>query len=321
MEYNGGMNILLYGAGAVGLGLASCLLKSGEQVDLIGRRETVDALQQNGLQRTGLFGDFTAAPESFGAYASIKELPPTDYDCILVCTKSFDTLTAAQQIAGMPLLNNASSPIVLCQNGWGNAEIFAETFPKDRIKSARVITGFRRPQKHQVDITVHADAIHLGSLFSGDVSGLAPLSAAIDAGGIPCQVTSTVSQDLWAKMLYNCMLNGLSTVFDVPYGVLGESPHTRELMENIAHEVYAVMTAAGYATHWTSAEDYIDTFYKHQLPPTTSHEPSMLQDIRAGKQTEIDALNGAVMQLGQKHNLPVPYNIAIYRIIKFMENQ
>ncbi len=321
MEYNGGMNILLYGAGAVGLGLASCLLKSGEQVDLLGRRETVDALQQNGLQRTGLFGDFTAAPESFGAYASIKELPPADYDCILVCTKSFDTLTAAQQIAGMPLLNNASSPIVLCQNGWGNAEIFAETFPKDRIKSARVITGFRRPQKHQVDITVHADAIHLGSLFSGDVSGLAPLSAAIDAGGIPCQVTSTVSQDLWAKMLYNCMLNGLSTVFDVPYGVLGESPHTRELMENIAHEVYAVMTAAGYATHWTSAEDYIDTFYKHQLPPTTSHEPSMLQDIRAGKQTEIDALNGAVMQLGQKHNLPVPYNIAIYRIIKFMENQ
>ncbi len=321
MEYNGGMNILLYGAGAVGLGLASCLLKSGEHVDLIGRRETVDALQQNGLQRTGLFGDFTAAPESFGAYASIKELPPTDYDCILVCTKSFDTLTAAQQIAGMPLLNNASSPIVLCQNGWGNAEIFAETFPKDRIKSARVITGFRRPQKHQVDITVHADAIHLGSLFSGNVFGLAPLSAAIDAGGIPCQVTSTVSQDLWAKMLYNCMLNGLSTVFDVPYGVLGESPHTRELMENIAHEVYAVMTAAGYATHWTSAEDYIDTFYKHQLPPTTSHEPSMLQDIRAGKQTEIDALNGAVMQLGQKHNLPVPYNIAIYRIIKFMENQ
>ncbi|TDJ52699.1 MAG: 2-dehydropantoate 2-reductase [Nitrospina sp.] len=315
------MNILLYGAGAVGLGLASCLLKSGEQADLIGRRETVDALKQNGLQRTGLFGDFTAAPESFGAYASLTELPPTDYDCILVCTKSFDTLTAAQQIAGMPLLNNASSPIVLCQNGWGNAEIFAETFPKDRIKSARVITGFRRPQKHQVDITVHADAIHLGSLFSGDVSGLAPLSAAIDAGGIPCQVTPTVSQDLWAKMLYNCMLNGLSTVFDVPYGVLGESPHTRELMENIAHEVYAVMTAAGYATHWASAEDYIDTFYKHQLPPTTSHEPSMLQDIRAGKQTEIDALNGAVMQLGQKHNLPVPYNIAIYRIIKFMENQ
>ncbi|MCZ6513523.1 MAG: 2-dehydropantoate 2-reductase [Nitrospinae bacterium] len=315
------MQILLYGAGAVGLGLASCLLKSGEQVDLIGRKDTVDALQHNGLQRTGLFGDFQAPPASFGAYVSLRELPKTHYNFILVCTKSFDTRTAAQQIAGIPFLNNASGPIVLCQNGWGNAEIFAEHFPKERIKSGRVITGFRRPHKHQVDITVHADPIHLGSLFDDDVSGLEKLSAAIDAGGIPCAVTPTVSRDLWAKMLYNCMLNGWSTVFDVPYGVLGESSHTRELMAAIAHEVYAVMTAAGYDTHWASAGDYIDTFYKHQLPPTTSHEPSMLQDIRAGKRTEIDALNGAVVTLGKQHDVPVPANTTLTRMIQFMESR
>lgn len=313
------MNILLYGAGAVGLGLASCLLKSGERVDLIGREETVAALQQNGLQRTGLFGDFTAAPESFGAYTSLSELPEMKYDFILVCTKSFDTRTSAEQIAAIPFLKNTS--IVLCQNGWGNAEIFAEHFPKNRINSGRVITGFRRPHKHQVDITVHADAIHLGSLFDNDVSGLEKLSAAITAGGIPCAMTPAISNDLWAKMLYNCMLNGLSTVFDVPYGVLGESPYTRELMENIAHEVVAVMTAAGYATHWASAEDYIDTFYKHQLPPTYQHEPSMLQDVRAGKRTEIDALNGAVVALGQQHAIPTPANTTVTRMIQFMENK
>ena len=151
------MNILLYGAGAVGLGLASCLLKAGERVDLIGREETVSALKSNGLQRTGLFGDYQTTPESFGAYASLKDLPKAEYDFILVCTKSFDTRSAAEQIAGFPLLKNASTPIVLCQNGWGNAEIFAEMFSRDRIKSGRVITGFRRPHKHQVDITVHAD--------------------------------------------------------------------------------------------------------------------------------------------------------------------
>ena len=210
---------------------------------------------------------------------------------------------------------------MLCQNGWGNAEIFAEHFPKDRIKSGRVITGFRRPHKHQVDITVHADAIHLGSLFDDPISGLQRLSSAIDAGGIPCEVTPTVSRDLWAKMLYNCMLNGLSTVFDVPYGVLGESPHTRELMETIAHEVYAVMTAAGYPTHWASAEDYIDTFYKHQLPPTYQHEPSMLQDVRSGKRTEIDALNGAVVSLGKQHGVPTPANTTVTRMIQFMEKR
>jgi len=315
------MNILLYGAGAVGLGLASCLLKAGERVDLIGREESVTALQHNGLQRTGIFGEVTAAPESFGAYTSLNELPQTEYDFLLVCTKSFDTQSAAKEIAGIPFLNNASTPIVLCQNGWGNAEIFAEYFSRNRIKSGRVITGFRRPQKHQVDITVHADAIHLGSLFGHGVSGLENLSAAITAGGIPCEVTPTISKDLWAKMLYNCMLNGLSTVFDVPYGLLGESPHTRELMESIAHEVYAVMTAAGYATHWASAEDYIDIFYKLQLPPTFNHEPSMLQDVRSGKRTEIDALNGAVVSLGKQHGIPTPTNTLVTRMVQFMENK
>jgi 2-dehydropantoate 2-reductase len=315
------MNILLYGAGAVGLGLASCLLKSGQRVDLIGRADTVAALRQNGLERTGLFGNFSAAPKSFGAYASLSELPKNDYDFILVCTKSFDTRTSAEQIAAIPFLINASTPIVLCQNGWGNAEIFAATFPKDCIKSGRVITGFRRPQKHQVDITVHADAIHLGSLFGHGLSGLETLSAAIDAGGIPCEVTPTISKDLWAKMLYNCMLNGLSTVFDVPYGLLGESAHTRELMENIAHEVYAVMTAAEYGTHWKRAEDYIEIFYKLQLPPTYNHEPSMLQDVRSGKRTEIDALNGAVVALGLQHGVATPTNTTVTRMIQFMENR
>jgi len=313
------MNILVYGAGAVGLGLASCLLKNGDKIDLIGRADTVAALQQNGLQRTGMFGDFQAAPESFGAYVFLGDLPETEYDFILVCTKSFDTRTAAKEIAAIPFLKNV--PIVLCQNGWGNAEIFAETFPKDRIKSGRVITGFRRPQKHQVDITVHADPIHLGSLYGHGVSGLETLSAAIGFGGIPCEVTPNISKDLWAKMLYNCMLNGLSTVFNVQYGLLGESPHTRELMENVAHEVYAVMNAAGYTTHWDRAEDYIEIFYKLQLPPTYNHEPSMLQDVRSGKRTEIETLNGAVVALGQEHGIATPTNTTVTRMIQFMENR
>jgi 2-dehydropantoate 2-reductase len=313
------MNILLYGAGAVGLGLASCLLKSGERVDLIGRADTVSALKKNGLERTGLFGNFTATPESFEAHASLNELSQTNYDFILVCTKSFDTRPAAKEIAAIPFLKNV--PVVLCQNGWGNAEIFAETFSKDRIKSGRVITGFRRPHKHQVDITVHADPIHLGSLFGHGVSGLEALSVAIGTGGIPCEVTPTISKDLWAKMLYNCMLNGLSTIHNVPYGLLGESPYTRELMENIAHEVYAVMNAAGYTTHWERAEDYIEIFYKLQLPPTYNHEPSMLQDVRSGKRTEIDALNGAVVALGQQHGIPTPTNTTVTRIVQFMENR
>jgi len=316
------MNILVFGTGAVGLGLASCLIRTGHQVDLIGRAGTVTALRQHGLVQSGIFGEHRIASSEFFAADSLQDLPPKNYDFILVCTKSFDTQPAAQTLASAPfLIHDEPTRFVLCQNGWGNAEIFADFFPKERVKSARIITGFCRPQKHQVEITVHADAIHLGNLFGKEVDDLTDLSSAIDSGGIPCRVTSTISRDLWAKMLYNCMLNGLSTVFSLPYGLLGESSDTRELMQSIAREVFAVMQADGHDTHWPRVEDYLETFYKQQLPATYKHEPSMLQDIRAQKRTEIDALNGAIARLGNRHDVPVPHNTFVTHMIRFMESR
>ena len=215
------MKVLIYGAGSVGLGLASCLIKSGEEVALIGREETVQALRQEGLWRTGIFGNYKAAAEDFICFTSLPDLPNEDYDYVLVCTKTFDTEIAARDISSCRFLQKGHGQVVLCQNGWGNAEIFSTFFPRDRIKNARVITGFIRLQRNQVDITVHADAIHIGNLFGPDISGLGPLARAIDRGGIPSRVTGEICKDLWAKMLYNCNLNALGTLLDVPYGVLG----------------------------------------------------------------------------------------------------
>ena len=89
------MRALVYGGGAVGLGLASCLLKSQTCVDIIARPDTVSALRQNGLVRKGIFGDFRAPVSAFGSYASLTELPGRTYDYILACTKSFDSHDAA----------------------------------------------------------------------------------------------------------------------------------------------------------------------------------------------------------------------------------
>ncbi|MCI5210030.1 MAG: 2-dehydropantoate 2-reductase, partial [Candidatus Electrothrix sp. ATG2] len=92
--------MLIYGGGAVGLGLAGCLLKAGEQVDILVREHTRRALLVNGLHRTGIFGEYHADPEVFGCFAGTDDLlPDTPYDFILVCTKSFDSLAAAQDIA------------------------------------------------------------------------------------------------------------------------------------------------------------------------------------------------------------------------------
>ena len=313
------MRILIYGGGAVGLGITSCLLKSGCRVDIIARENTVRSLREHGLLRTGIFGDYSADPKSFGSFVSLNDVPKQTYDYILVCTKSFDSPEAAKDLAKHEFLFGPKTKIVLFQNGWGNAEIFTSFFDRDKIYNARVITGFNRPRENEVVITVHADAIHIGNLFNSDVSGVEELCESITRGDIPCEVTDDVGKDLWAKMLYNCALNSLSAILDVSYGVLAENKFGRDIMNGIIEEVFSVITAAGYKTHWPDTNRFLEIFYNKLVPATAEHKSSTLQDITAKKKTEIDALNGAVIKIADKYKINAPYNSVVYSIIKFIE--
>ncbi|MHC4068035.1 MAG: ketopantoate reductase family protein [Planctomycetota bacterium] len=315
------MEVLVYGGGAVGLGLASCLLKAGAGVDIIARGETVAALRKEGLIRQGIFGEYAAGPEAFGSYESLEEMEEKAYDYILVCVKSFDSGEAARELSGKPGVFGKQTKIVLCQNGWGNAEEFLAFFERERVYSGRVITGFRRFKANGVEITVHADAIHVGSLFGCESECVENLCEAVSKGGIPCEAMEEIGKDLWAKMLYNCALNPLGAILGVPYGVLAESEYTRFIMDGIAEEVFAVMKGAGYETHWGDAEAFLSVFYERLVPVTAEHMSSTLQSIQAGKRTEIDALNGSVMRLAEGQALEVPYNRAVYNIIKFSEGR
>ena len=205
------------------------------------------------------------------------------------------------------------------QNGWGNFEIFSKSIPPQRIFNARVITGFRRLAPSHVEVTVHADAIKIGSLASGEANSLAKLADRISQGGIPCQVTPTIAKDLWSKMLYNCCLNPLGAILETPYGSLGDSPAARSLMRGIAREVFQVMRAAGHTTHWDDVESFLRAFYRQMIPATYAHESSMLQDVRNGRRTEIDALNGAVVELGERFGIEVPHNRCMRDLVCFKE--
>jgi len=214
-----------------------------------------------------------------------------------------------------------SAKIILCQNGWGNAEKISKILPERNIFNARVITGFIRPELNKVDVTVHAQAVHLGSLFVEKLKDLTPLSHAIDEGGLPCRVTQEIGKDLWAKMLYNCALNAMGAILEVPYGSLGEKESTRKIMDGIVDEVFIVMQALNYETHWRNSQEYLKEFYGKFLPNTYEHESSMLQDLRAGKTTEIEAINGVIVAEGIKRNIKIPFNFSIYNLIRFLQDK
>ncbi len=319
--YKGIVKVLVFGAGAVGLGLSSFLLQAGHRVHLVGKEQTVVALRKNGLKRQGIFGPAFFTPQQLTASSNLAETGRETFDFYLVCTKSFDTENSARQLKSESTLAHQKSPIVLCQNGWGNAEIFSRFFSPKQVYNARVITGFIRPEPHVVDVTVHAQPVHLGSLFDGNATHLQLLADALSLGGLPSAVTDDIGKDLWAKMLYNCPLNALGAVLQVPYGHLGEDENSRVLMERIVREVFQVMQGLGHASHWPSAGDYLKDFYENLLPSTYSHESSMLQDIRAGRITEIEALNGVIVREGRKLKIDITCNETVRNQILFLQKK
>ena len=169
--------------------------------------------------------------------------------------------------------------------------------------------------------TVHADSILIGSLYNSDIDILGDLCKSITIGGIPCKYTDSIEKDLWAKMLYNCLLNPLGAIFNVTYGELAESENTCLIMKSIAEEIFRVIAAAGYRTHWNDVNEYLQTFYARLLPATAKHEASMLQDIKTHRRTEIDAMNGEIVRIGKEYNLNVDVNRTIFNIIKFIESK
>jgi 2-dehydropantoate 2-reductase len=315
------VKILIFGAGAVGLGFASFLLQGEHRVHLVGKEKTALELRKNGLKRRGIFGEAYFSPQQFTASSNLTETGRETFDFYLICTKSFDIENSAQQLKEESTLARQKSPIILCQNGWGNAEIFSRFFPNKQIFNARVITGFIRPDPHVVDVTVHAQPVHLGSLFHENSNCLLSLAEVLSHGGVPSLVTNQIGKDLWAKMLYSCPLNALGAVLQVPYGHLGESEYIRAIIKQIVEEVFQVMQGLGYESHWQSIDEYLQYFYVKLLPSTYEHESSMLQDIRAGRNTEIEALNGVIVREGRKLKVDVSCNEIVRNQVLFLQNR
>ena len=297
---------LVIGSGAVGLALGSAFIAAGRRPRLLARQGTAEALRRHGLSRVGILGERTDPPDSFDLGLAPGDFPPPPASAALVCTKSFDTAAVAETLATASDALERDAPIILCQNGWGHAEHFTPHFEAERIFVATIMTGFRRPTPHVSEITVHARPIQMGSLYGHSTAALGPIADALTAGGIACALTNQMEAEAWAKILYNSCLNPLGAVLGRPYGALADDPTTRRTMDALARETFSVISAAGIQTLWPDADTWLAHFYTELVPPTANHESSMLQDLRAGRRTEIESLTGAIVRLAETHGVAVP---------------
>ena len=310
------MNILLIGAGGVGIELATSLASQGADIGIYARGETARAIRENGIRRIGKFTHYeiTGIP----VFETYEEIPKNHFDYIFIASKTTANEDISKNLSNHKDILKDTSKIIIFQNGFGNDEPYLRHFTTEQVFCARVVTGASRPERHISEVTIKTDIL-LGSLQGENPECLREIADLISKSDISCEITREIDRYLWAKMLYNCTLNPLGAILDKTYGQLTENPYTLDIMNNIIDEIFEVINASPYETLWQSSEEYKDIFYSKLVPDTYNHYSSTHQDIQKKIPTEIDSLNGKVIQLGEKYNIDVGTNKLIYNLIKAIE--
>ncbi len=311
------MKILLIGAGSVGIGILTSVASQGAEVSVYARGETAKAIRKNGIKRCGLFEHYEI--KDVPVYESYSDIPENTFDYIFIASKTTANEEIADNLNSHRNILKNDAKIIIFQNGFGNDALYLRYFPKNQVFSARVITGFKRHERYISEITVYTEPVLLGSLQHENPSCLREIASMITSSGIKCELTNEVDRYLWAKMIYNCALNPLGAILNVNYGKLTESEYSMEIMDKIIDEIFEVIKASGYSTLWNTSNEYKDIFYSKLVPDTYEHYSSTHQDIKRKIKTEIDSLNGKVIELGEKNNVDVSTNRIIYNLIKSIE--
>jgi len=313
------MRFLVLGAGAIGSVFGGFLAKNGHSVFLLGRKSHIQAINKRGLLIDGIWGNYLV--DNIKGYTCLEELVDNSeahFDLALLAVKSYDTEIVLKEYKRyFP----ETPPVVSLQNGLGNMEKIAQAVGIEKTIGARVIFGVEFEGPGHVNVTVSADRTIIGGFDGGpDRSFLEMLAGTFNNAGLPADVTDEIKKFIWGKVFYNCSLNGLASIINVNYGKLLSCDNPKQIMTKIIEEVFTVARAENISLDWESPDEYTKLLFEELIPKTFEHHPSMLQDITRGKRTEIDALNGAVVRMGDKHDIALPYNRTITQLIKAKES-
>lgn len=314
------MNILIIGSGSVGIGIGCSLLSQNADISFLASEKTASKMKKNGIKRTGLFTNYSFSPSEFSVYETYSQIPKESFDYVIVASKTTANKDISKRLDENRDILKDNFTIIICQNGFGNDKAYLKYFKASQVYCARISTGFTRSERNISEVTVYTEPILLGSLQGEDIRHLQPIADKITASGINCELTDELDKYLWAKMLYNCTLNPLGAILDVNYGKLTENEYSKDIMDNIIEEIFNVIDATPYTTLWDTADDYKNIFYSKLVPDTYNHYSSTHNDIKRKIKTEIDSLNGKVIELGEKYDVDVSTNRLIYKLIKAIES-
>jgi 2-dehydropantoate 2-reductase len=303
--------VAVMGAGGVGSYFGGMLARAGIDVTLIGRPAHVEA-----IQRDGLLLDTASFRERVQIGASAGPEAATGADFVLCCVKTTDTETASRSL--VPHL--APDAIVISlQNGVDNIQriraasgieaLPAVVYIAVALPAPGHVKHFARGELAIGEFIEHGHAIKVGSDRCRRVAEL------FASAKIPCRISPDIEAALWSKFVLNCAGNAVAAIAQTTYGAAAREPHTREVMARLIEETVAVARALGVRLPET---DFAQTGleFLESMAHVTS---STAHDVARGKRTEIDSLNGLVVERGAELGIPTTVNSTVYALVKLLE--
>jgi 2-dehydropantoate 2-reductase len=299
--------VAVVGAGAVGCFYGGMLARAGVPVMFIGRAAHVEAMRRDGLRLSS-----AAFDEHVPVQASTDVAAVAGAALVLVCVKSTDTEPTA---AGLAPHLAPGARVLSLQNGVDNAPRLQAVLGRP-VAPAVVYVG------SEMGGPGHVRHLGRGELVIPSTLGAPPGLLAADVvalfagAGVPVELSDNVVGALWGKLLLNCGYNAISAITDLSYGRMV----TLAGIERTVHDAVRECLAVAGALDVTIPGDVFAAVARiaASMPGQVS---STCQDLRRGKPTEIDHLNGYIVREGDRLGVPVPLNRALHALVKALETK
>jgi len=317
------MRFLIAGAGAIGAYIGARMAKTGFDVTLFARGPHRRAMQEHGVQVKSIEGDFVARP---AIASSLEEVGPVDV--VFLGVKAHGLPQLAPELK--PVLGLETS-VVSTQNGipWWYFQGFGgewEGLRLECVDPGGVISSAIEARRvvgsivyFSTEITapgviqhIEGNRISLGEPDGGRSDRSRRIAEALIASGLRCPVTTRLRHEIWVKAMGNASLNPVSALTRATLVQMVRDPGVCSVIRNIMQEVEAVAHELGMDLP-VSIDQRIAGAEK-----VGEHKTSMLQDLEAGRPMELEALVGAVVELGERVGLPMTSTRAVYNCTKLL---
>jgi len=297
------MRIAVVGIGAEGGFFAALLANAGNDVTLIARGQTLDALRANGIfVKSKTLGDI-----KLSLIATDRPADVNPVDLIMFCVKTYDLDSAAQQM--QPLISEGTV-IIPVQNGVEAADQIGKIVGLDHLLGG-VSWVSARVEKPGVIIHGGFTRLVFGELAGGVTRRAEQISKVLKGANIAAELHPNIRQALWEKMVSNSAAAGVFSLIRLPAGPVRDCPDSMQLLRDTMEENVCVAKACGVAI----PERFVDDTMKMLEGYASWVRPSMLVDLMAGRRLELESTIGTIVRLGREKGVETPINSTIYRAL------